>query len=136
MEIFKKNNIVLIIQLVLFTFLLAFPVQLYATDTIFNQTSKGVINAGTKIYGGTTPPTQSFEGTLLVILSSLLNLLAIIFFLLLIYAGYLWMNARGKEEQIEKAKKITREALIGLIIIILARILTEFILTQIGKAAF
>jgi hypothetical protein len=54
--------------------------------------------------------------------------------MLLIYAGFLWMTARGKEEQVDKAKRITREVVIGLIIIVLARIITEFVLTQIGNA--
>jgi len=44
------------------------------------------------------------------------------------------MTARGNQEQIDRAKKITREIVIGLIIILLSRIATEFILTQIGKA--
>jgi len=66
------------------------------------------------------------------IINGLLTFTGVIFFLILIYGGYLWMMARGNEEQLTRAKRITREVIIGIIIIVLARIITEFILIQIG----
>ena len=77
---------------------------------------------------------NTFVGFLVIVLNQLITFIGVIFFLLLIYAGYLWMTARGNDEQVSKAKKITRETVIGLIIVLLARLLTEFILSQIGTA--
>ncbi len=39
---------------------------------------------------------------------------------LLIYAGYLWTNARGNEEEVTQAKNIIKEAVIGLFLVFIA----------------
>jgi len=49
---------------------------------------------------------------------ALLSLLGVIFIILIIYAGYMWMTASGNEEQLTKAKETIRKAIIGLIIIV------------------
>ncbi len=59
-----------------------------------------------------------------VVISSIikiaLGLLGIIFVLLVIYGGFLYMTAGGNEEQIASAKKVLMNATIGLIIILSA----------------
>lgn len=50
-----------------------------------------------------------------------------VFFLLIIYAGFLWMTARGDEEPITKAKDIIKAAIIGLAITVAAYSITAFI---------
>ena len=54
------------------------------------------------------------------IVASALSFLGIIFIVFMIYGGYLWMSDQGNEEQVEKAKKIIRNSVIGLIIIVSA----------------
>ena len=49
-----------------------------------------------------------------------LAMLGVVFMILIIYAGYLWMIARGNEEEVSKAKKIIQGSVIGLIIVIAA----------------
>ncbi len=109
----------------------------FASNSITNQAGGGLNTAVQEAYGGGNKVNVN-EGTftqgLVIIINNLLTFIGILFFLLIIYAGYLWMTARGNQEQVEKAKKITREAVIGLLIIILARIFTEFILSQVGSA--
>jgi len=51
------------------------------------------------------------------IVSSLLGFLGLIFIISTIYGGYLWMTDQGNEEQVEKAKKIIKNSIVGLIII-------------------
>jgi len=63
-----------------------------------------------------------------------LGLLGIIFVILVIYAGFLWMTAQGNEEQITKAKKMITNAVIGIIIISMAYIITNFVLTNIQES--
>lgn len=95
----------------------------------------------TEAFGGGTPIDTTGGGTgdpfvygLFQIINSLLTFVGVIFFLILIYGGYLWMFARGNEDQVLRAKKITKEVIIGIIIIVLARVFVEFILSQIGKS--
>lgn len=65
------------------------------------------------------------------VINAFLGLLGLIFIILMIYAGHLWMNARGDEEQITKAKTTLRRAIVGLIIIIGAFAIWELILYEI-----
>lgn len=46
------------------------------------------------------------------------SFLGFLFLCLIIYAGVLWMTARGNEEQITKAQTVLKRSLIGLIIVI------------------
>jgi len=57
----------------------------------------------------------------------LLELLGIIFIVLIIYAGYTWMLARGNEADAQKAKDTITRAIIGLAIVLGAYAITTFI---------
>ncbi|OGY51854.1 MAG: hypothetical protein A2951_01265 [Candidatus Buchananbacteria bacterium RIFCSPLOWO2_01_FULL_56_15] len=96
----------------------------------FNTMVKWTIGGGNAVTIG--PAT--FSSSLIHIINFLLSFIGLLFFLLMLYAGYLWMTARGNDEQVQKGKKIIREAVTALIIILLARLFTEFVLTAIGQA--
>ncbi len=61
-----------------------------------------------------------------------LSLLGVIFMGYIVYAGSLWLNARGEEEKITKAKAIIRGSIIGLIIVFVAYAITGFVITRIS----
>ncbi|MFA7653980.1 MAG: hypothetical protein WCX97_02965 [Candidatus Magasanikbacteria bacterium] len=65
-----------------------------------------------------------------------LSLLGIILVALILYGGFLWMTAGGNEEQIGKAKKVLRNAVIGLAIILSAYAITIFVFKVLGYDAF
>ena len=69
-----------------------------------------------------------------VVIRTLLSFLGIIFVLLIIYAGFLWMTAAGAEEKIGKAKAIMVSAIIGLVIVLSAYSITIFVLDNILNA--
>ena len=56
-----------------------------------------------------------------------LGLLGIIFFVLLVYAGFLWMTAGGEEDQVSEAKKLMINGVVGLILILTAYAITGFV---------
>ncbi len=62
------------------------------------------------------------------IVNSFLSLLGIIFITLMLYAGYNWMIAAGDEAKLTKAKETIRRAIIGLVIVIGAFAIYNFIL--------
>jgi hypothetical protein len=70
--------------------------------------------------------------TLGTVVQAALALVGTIFLILTIYAGILWMIATGKDEQIEKAKKIITASIIGLFITLSAYAITFFITTKLG----
>lgn len=64
--------------------------------------------------------------TAAVIIRTALQLIGIVFLVLMIYAGFLWMTAGGNEENITKAKNILKASIIGLIIILASYSITYF----------
>lgn len=60
-------------------------------------------------------------------IAGLLGFVGAIFLILIIYGGILWMTAGGNEEQIKKARKYIINATIGLVIVVLANLITTFI---------
>lgn len=56
-----------------------------------------------------------------------LALVGVLFLALMIYGGAIWMIARGNEQNTEKAKKIIRNSLIGLVIVFAAYAITAFV---------
>lgn len=69
------------------------------------------------------------------IIKTVLGLLAIIFIVLLVYAGFQWMTAEGNEEKVTKAKDTIVRAIIGLVIVIAAYSITYFVFQKLNQAA-
>lgn len=69
------------------------------------------------------------------LVQSALSLVAILFFLVILYGGYLWLTAGGNEEQVKKAQSILKAGLIGFVITLLSYALTKSIAGRIGFAA-
>jgi len=68
------------------------------------------------------------------IIRTILGLLGIIFVVLMVYAGFLWMTARGESDPVDKAKSIIQQSIIGVIIIFLAYAITGFVINAIVRA--
>lgn len=64
------------------------------------------------------------------VISAALALIGAIFLALMLYAGYHWMTARGEEEKVEKAKDTINRAVVGLIIVVGAYAIWQFILGE------
>jgi len=64
------------------------------------------------------------------IISAALSLLGVIFLILMLYAGYNWMMARGDEEKVNKAKDTLTRAIVGIIIVVGAYAISTFILSR------
>lgn len=69
-----------------------------------------------------------------LIINAGLSLLGTIFLALLVYGGYVWMQAQGDEEDVKRAQGIIRQAIIGLIIVMAAGAITFFVTRSIEKA--
>ena len=66
-----------------------------------------------------------------------LSILGVIFLILVIYAGFLWMTAAGNDEKVAKAKRILIQAVIGLIITLSAFAITNFVVNALtGEGLF
>lgn len=61
-----------------------------------------------------------------------LSFLGVIFLILTIYGGFLWMTASGNEEQITKARKILTAAVVGLVIVLASYALSQLVIGRLS----
>ncbi|HOE80806.1 MAG TPA: Ig-like domain-containing protein [bacterium] len=59
-----------------------------------------------------------------------LGFLGTITVVLIIYAGFIWMTSQGNTDKVDKAKKILKSAVIGLLIILLSFAIVTFIINK------
>lgn len=100
-------------------------------NSTYQQTTNQLDNFNTQAgYANNT----TLESVIASIVQYLLSFLGVIFVILIIYAGFLWMTARGDSEQVAKSKQILIDAVIGLIIVLSSYIITTTILANLGQA--
>lgn len=76
----------------------------------------------------------NLETTLGAIIKGALSLVGTVFLILTVYAGILWMTARGDDAQVEKSTKIIRASVIGLFITLSAYAITYYITQRLTQA--
>jgi len=117
-----------ILPLLIITFCFGMALPAFAQSDIQNQL-QGVGN-GLEEYASTQPLPE----TIGQIIKILLGFLGIVLLLVIIYGGWLWMTAGGDEDQVKKAKSWIVNGIIGLVIILLAYAITDFVIGQILTA--
>jgi len=68
------------------------------------------------------------------LISEALGLLGIVLLAILIWAGFLWMTAQGEEAKVKKAKDMIFQAVVGLVIIVAAYAIADFVLGSLSNA--
>ena len=64
------------------------------------------------------------------IISAALSLVGIVFFALVLFAGLMWMTARGDSARVDKAKTILETSAIGLVIVMGAYAIVNFVFIE------
>jgi cytochrome bd-type quinol oxidase subunit 2 len=91
------------------------------------ETNMGLGATGDAAGFSSTLKSRTPAETIGVIINTLLSLVGVGFLGLMIYGGYIWMIARGNEQEVERAKKSIEQGVTGLIIILAAYAITVFI---------
>ena len=92
-------------------------------DTLKNAADKGGYDKNTN--------ETTLASNIGMVVNIILSIIGVLFTVLMVYAGYTWMVARGDETKIDKAKKIITASIIGLIITLGAYSITNFIIPRI-----
>jgi len=100
------------------------PLAARAQDLGFPAANKAAVTVGG--YQQST----SVESLIGTVITAFLGLLGVIFLVLMVYGGYIWLIARGDESKVEKAKDTIINSLIGLIIVLAAYAITYFVLDK------
>ncbi|MBT4277337.1 hypothetical protein HOD96_01145 [Candidatus Falkowbacteria bacterium] len=127
-----SNKLKLITTLFLFGIFLFNGAFVYADDYGLDATGEKAGFCG----DGKTDCDSDVNLSLVIgkIIGALLSFLGVIFFVLIVYGGFMWMTAGGKPEQVDKARKVIVNSTIGLIIILSAYVVTYLITTEIQSA--
>jgi len=125
----KKIGRTILFLFILSTVLFIFtPAASIKADTI-NTIEQGVKNTGQKAgYPTDTEglPAKDFAASMLGYVNGMSTMMGLLFMVLTIYGGWLWMTAQGNDEQVSRGKKMIIGACLGLLIILSGRIIVEF----------
>lgn len=94
---------------------------------------EGLNTTATESFGGKVTSGPSISQTIGQVIGYILSFVGVIFLVLIIYAGFTWMLARGNEAEVKKAKDLMYDAIIGLIIIMSAYAITAFVGGQLAN---
>ncbi|MFH1564696.1 MAG: hypothetical protein ABIC82_02480 [bacterium] len=138
----KKSQKILSAFLILLTlgvfgFVCLRPASATAPSTIWESiTDKdegGLKEIGSTVFGDGTPKNTVPE-IIARVVKYLLTFLGVIFIVLIVYAGFIYMTAMGESDKISSAKNIIISASIGLAIILASYSFTYFILQAFTNA--
>ncbi|MDD5749403.1 MAG: pilin [Patescibacteria group bacterium] len=81
-------------------------------------------------------PKDSSPGRIIAgIINVLLGFLGVLFTILIIYGGFKWMLSQGNSQQVDEAKKVIKNAAIGLIIVLVSYSISRTILQLIYQSS-
>lgn len=115
-----KKATMFLASLVLSVGMFAVPALVGAQTDIFG------VNYGAATGLGQQDPRETIANVIKIALS----FLGIVAVVIVLWGGVLWMTAAGNEEKVGQAKKVLFSGLIGLIIILSAFAVTQFVINQ------
>jgi len=125
----SKKIIFSSVFLFIFSLLLAFGVNAQSTDSLITDPLEGLDKtAGNVTAFKTSKPGADFIQTKAgSIIGTVLSFIGVLFLIMMIYAGIMWMTAQGNDQQVTKAKDLLINSIIGIIIVFAAYAITAFV---------
>ena len=105
---------------------IAFLIFLSPVQAIDSSAMAGLDTAAKNGFSG-EPAIQDVPSAIGSMVGLALSFVGLAFFVLMIYGGFIWMFARGNDQDVQKAKDLIQAAIIGLIIVLMAYAITMFI---------
>ena len=128
MKTVRMKRILATLVIVMTMSLMALPLITNAQNTAENLFD---LNSAKAIGLGTNTPLKSTINAIIQVILGFLGLLAVI---IILWGGFIWMTAMGDEEKTKKAKDLIIAGIIGIIIILAAFAIAQFVITNIGNA--
>lgn len=75
------------------------------------------------------------RSVIIAVIALLLSVIGFLFFILLLWAGYLWVSAYGEEEKVKRAMGIARTAIIGLFLVFMSYAISIFVFEVLTRAS-
>ncbi len=87
--------------------------------------TRGLINLGDDFEG-------VIEGKGIPLINTIINFSALVAVIMFVVAGYLLITAAGNSDQISKGQKTLTAAVVGMIIVFMAKVIVLFVLERVG----
>lgn len=110
-----------------FLIFVALPVIVHAAESPLIKEVALQGNLARQSAGYADPDDSSVQTAIGRFVNVLTSFLGVILIVLMVYAGFLWMTSGGNDTQIDKAKNILRNSIIGLAILLGAFAITKFV---------
>ncbi|MBI5254565.1 hypothetical protein HY932_02180 [Candidatus Falkowbacteria bacterium] len=127
MKVIKYNWIYLVVLFVIIMMPICFCYANWMTGEGGAQAEFDTMTGGT---GAGIQTTEKLPELIGKIISVILGLLGTVLLVLIIYAGWLWMSAGGEPKQVDKAKEYIKNAIMGLVLVLLAYAITDFVIDK------
>lgn len=99
-------------------------------NTVGNELSREIVQQLQGGAGASSPLSGQVQDPRIIaatIIRASLTLIGILLGVMIVYAGYLYLTAGGNDDQVATAKTMLRNAVIGLFIIFISNIATQYI---------
>ncbi len=107
------------IKLLVITFLILIP------STVVNGMDIGM----DKINGTGLETDETAKKVIVRVINTLLTFLGLISVVLILTGGFKWMTSMGNKDKIDEAKKLIKNSIIGLAVILFSYAITNFVIT-------
>lgn len=94
--------------------------------------AQGLKDAGGKLSDTQVGLSSDLPGTASNVVNIVFYIVGTLFLILVIYGSFVWLKAAGREEEINRAKKIIYTSVVGLIVVMASYAITNFILSRTG----
>jgi hypothetical protein len=118
-----------------FSSAIALPAFAQTSGTVDVEIDNLLDSAGRTGFGYDTTNAPSLGSLIGRIVTAILGFTGTIAFLVFLYGGFLWLTARGNDDQVADAKKYLTNGTIGVVVIVLAYSAAYFITGVLYKAA-
>ena len=101
-----------------------------AAGAVYTDVPTGIQEGGNTIstIAGTEAGTTDLTTMIGNIINVLLGVLGIIFLLMVVYAGFLYLTDQGEGKKAEKAMKLLTKAVIGIVLIVAAYAISNYVI--------
>jgi hypothetical protein len=133
-----KKQFIIFFLVILFIF--CFPLMLQAEGEVVGggATDKDALGETSEKLnevfgtGGANVPQTDLIKVISNIIKWVLGFMGLVLTLMIIYGGFLWMSSGGDTEKISKAKNTITNGIIGLVIVVLAYTIANFVIKALG----
>lgn len=126
----NKNKTLLLVILLPFFLFFAITFSVMAKSTEYGLGMTTMSGNLPKVFTPSDDAAGSIVSKVSGIVGFLLSFIGLVFLILIIYSGVLWMTASGNEQQIQKSKNIMIWSLIGIISIFASFAIVQFVGNQ------